>query len=116
MGQLGIRMGPSSYVTHLAEDEARAIKDVVDVATFRYLGGAFFKDKRHVYRTYAMAGGGNFAIVDGADVATFQVLGDCYAKDKLGIYVWGERISADELVDLEDDPATKRLLAKLKRL
>ncbi len=62
------------------------IRDVIDLATFRYLGSSFYKDKNYVYTHYARAYGGQFFIIKGADVETFEVIGDWYAKDKHHIY------------------------------
>ena len=64
----------------------KPIKNIVDTATFKYLGNQFYKDKNNVYLHYAMVDGGNFQIIEDADVKTFQAIGDCYAKDKNNIY------------------------------
>ncbi len=63
------------------------IKDIIDSATFKYLGSSFYKDKNHVYTHNSRLDGGNFWIVENADVKTFEVIGNsCYAKDKNFIY------------------------------
>ncbi len=65
------------------------LKELVDTATFHYMGGSFYKDKNHIYNYFPMSDGGNFySIDDKADYSTFEVLGDgCYARDKSHIYV-----------------------------
>lgn len=77
------------YITELC-CEGGPIKDIIDTATFKYLGSSFYKDKNNVYTHYTMLDGGNFWIVENADVPTFEVIGNsCYAKDKN--YIYGER-------------------------
>ncbi|GEM_PF-1072250 len=77
------------YITELC-CEGEPIKDIIDTATFKYLGSSFYKDKNNVYTHYTMLDGGNFWIVENADVPTFEVIeNSCYAKDKN--YIYGER-------------------------
>lgn len=85
----------AKYIAYLAD--GRSLAEVIDTATFKYLGSSFYKDRNHVYTHYAMVDGGNFWIVEEADVKTFKVIGDCYAKDKN--YIFGERAMQMDSVD-----------------
>jgi hypothetical protein len=75
-----------SYLTRIGFNTEEPLSTIIDTSTFQKLNSAFYKDKKHIYRYYAMAYGGSFCIFEEADQATFVALGDCYAKDKRHIY------------------------------
>ncbi|MDF2516578.1 MAG: hypothetical protein K0R59_1874 [Sphingobacterium sp.] len=75
-----------SYLTKMGFNTEEPLNAIIDTSTFQKLNNAFYKDKKHIYRYYAMAYGGSFSTFEEADHATFVALGDCYAKDKRHIY------------------------------
>lgn len=75
-----------SYLTRMGFNTEKPLNAIIDTSTFQKLNSAFYKDKKYIYRYYAMAYGGSFSIFEEADHATFVALGDCYAKDKRHIY------------------------------
>lgn len=75
-----------SYLTRMGFNTEEPLNAIIDTSTFQKLNSAFYKDKKYIYRYYAMAYGGSFSIFEEADHATFVALGDCYAKDKKHIY------------------------------
>ena len=86
------------YIQHLAD--GRPLSEVIDTATFQYLGSSFYKDINYIYTHFAMADGGNFWIVEDADVKTFKLIGNsCYAKDKN--YIFEERKMKLDSVDYQ---------------
>ncbi len=84
-----------TYISRLGFNEGTPLKDIVDTATFRELGGTYYKDNNHVYYTYPMSGGGSFNIFEEADYDTFEMLSNCYAKDKNHIYEGRAQIVSD---------------------
>lgn len=69
----------------------KSFKDVIDIATFRLIGGdwawgGYFKDKNHIYHFFGNSGGGDFSIVEEADYPSFEILNGCYGRDKNHIY------------------------------
>jgi hypothetical protein len=85
------------YISELC-CEGKKLKNIIDTASFKYLGSSFYRDKNNIYTHYVMSDGGNFWIV-GADVATFEILGNCYARDKNQIY--SERNMVMDSVDYQ---------------
>ncbi|WP_104381453.1 DKNYY domain-containing protein [Sphingobacterium sp. HMA12] len=75
-----------SYLTRMGFNTEEPLNTIIDTSSFQKLNSAFYKDKKHIYRYYAMAYGGSFSTFEEADHATFVALGDCYAKDKRHIY------------------------------
>ncbi|PUV25271.1 hypothetical protein DCO56_10100 [Sphingobacterium athyrii] len=75
-----------SYLTRMGFNTEEPLNTIIDTSTFQKLNSAFYKDKKHIYRHYAMAYGGSFSTFEEADHATFVALSDCYAKDKNHIY------------------------------
>ena len=94
-----------TYRTKFCCQDGEAFKDVIDIKTFRLIGGdwgwgGYFKDKNHIYHFWGNSGGGNFYIVDEADLATFEIVSDCYGRDKN--YVYDMRFGIIEGVDPKD--------------
>lgn len=90
---LGFGEYTTGYRTYLCCcEEGKLIKSVIDTTTFRYLGSTFYKDKKHIYHYYDMAGGGRFYIYKGVDHAFFRAIGDSYAKNKIGYFFWDELV------------------------
>lgn len=80
------------------------LKNVVDTATFEFVGNFYFKDKNYVYILNAMAYGGYLVINHSADVETFHVLeSPLYACDKNECYFAGKTIDGA-------DPETLRVI------
>lgn len=72
-------------------NEGKPFKDIIDIATFKQIGGdwawgGYFKDKNHIYHYFGNSGGGNFYIVDEVDNATFEIINNCYGRDKNHVY------------------------------
>lgn len=114
------------FITKTPIGDDKPLKNIIDTTTFHYAGGSFYKDKKLVYKYYAMADGGSFypinvdydtfTIIENgcfakdkshiyteqnltiidADLATFQVIKDCLAKDKNHYYLYDEKVSKKE--------------------
>lgn len=80
-------------------DDGQFLKNVIDTTTFVSVGANFYKDSKHVYYHYRMAGGGKIWIIEGADPLTFKHIGGYYAKDKY--FVYAERIMKVEQADVK---------------
>lgn len=80
------RISVEDYITKFGFNEDLPLKDIIDTLSFHELGNTYYKDKNHIYHSYAMTDGGSFYIFEEADYATFEIVGDCYAKDKNHIY------------------------------
>lgn len=74
------------YITKFGFNENPPLKEIIDTLSFHELGNTYYKDKNHIYHSYAMTDGGSFYIFEEADYETFEILGDCYAKDKNHVY------------------------------
>jgi hypothetical protein len=80
-----------TYKTYLCCEEGNPLKDIIDIESFRLIGGdwgfgGYFKDKNHIYHFFGDSGGGNLTIVEDADYPTFEIVNDCYGRDKNHIY------------------------------
>lgn len=79
------------YITNFKDEEKKAFKDIIDVKSFKLIGGdsgwgGYYKDKNHIYHFFSTSDGGTFYIVKEADYATFEIMQDCYARDINHIY------------------------------
>lgn len=82
------------YITRINWNDSTLLSDVIDTNSFQHLGGAFFKDRNHVYCHYTNSDGG-YLYQWKTSPDSFEVLGDCYAKDSFRIYY--ERGSMDSV-------------------
>jgi hypothetical protein len=74
------------FITKTPIGDDKPLKTLIDTTTFYYAGGSFYKDKRHIYKYYAMAYGGSFYPIN-VDYDTFTIIENgCFAKDKSHIY------------------------------
>jgi DKNYY family len=88
------------FITHFGLGvDTPTFKSVMDTATFKSVGGYYFKDKNHVYHEFTMAGGSNFGMTS-ADAKTFQELSNGYHfKDKK--HVFDEQHGEMEIADVK---------------
>ncbi len=89
------------FITHFGLGvDTPTFKSVMDIATFKSVGGYYFKDKNHVYHEFTMAGGSNFGMMRDADAKTFQELSNGYHyKDKK--HIFDERHGLMEMADVK---------------
>lgn len=75
------------------------MKNVVDVNSFKRLGGQYFADEKNVYYFWSNSDGGAIRLVDDADVKTFIPLDSSYGivKDRNYFYRYGRRLSKEEI-------------------
>lgn len=83
------------YITKFGFNEDPPLNTVIDTLTFHELGNTYYKDKNHIYHSYAMTDGGSFYVFEEADHETFEIVGGCYAKDKNHIYEMRAGIMVD---------------------
>lgn len=73
------------YITSFGYDDSTQLKDIIDTATFEYIGAIMFKDKNRIYRFSPKCDGGYFYIFSD-DTSGFTLLNDYYYKYKSNIY------------------------------
>lgn len=96
---VGVKM---PYSTILTGD---IILPGADPKTFKYLGGGYAFDKKHMYWIDK--------IISGADPTSFKYLGKCYAIDKDHMYLYGSQIEwNDYIITALQQPDCPKFLPK----
>jgi hypothetical protein len=80
----------TSINTDTLNNNEKELNEVLDTASFRYVGDLYYTDKNHVYYHFQMMDGGPFFIVWEADPKSFEVLDSSYyGKDKQNVFCRG---------------------------
>jgi hypothetical protein len=54
----------------------KEMKEVIDPATFKYMGNDYYRDKSNIYFFYIMEDGGTFSLVKDVDKNSFKIVNE----------------------------------------